>query len=306
MKTTPYTVIFSTCNRKDMLVHALDAVLEKWKPDEVIVADDASSDGTGELLREVYPDVRHICPDKNIGPAAIRNLGIMASRNDVVIGLDDDTIVQSDETVQSVFDALKNESIGALALPFANVLQSPEVHCMAPDGKENWVTFSFVAAAYALRRSCFEKYGPFRTIIRFMNEEDDLTLRFLDNGIFTGMVKTDIVQHMQSAARNTRFADIFGRRNDILFHAYNAPGHQVLLNLLGTMYKGLVFGARNGRLLRTLHGYYLGFSSLAGTLKNERKPVSNCSYKLYNRLKRHGPMPLSEAQEVLKSEINNI
>lgn len=300
MNKEPYTVVFSTCNRKDMLVHALDALLEKWEADEIIVADDASRDGTDELLRKRYPQVRHICPEKNIGPAAIRNMGIMAARNDIVIGLDDDTIVQSNNTVEAVYEVLQTSNIGALALPFANVLQSPEVHCMAPDDKENWVTFSFVAAAYALRRSIFEKHGPFRTIIRFMNEEDDLTLRLLDGGIFTGMVKTEIVQHMQSAARNTRFADIFGRRNDILFHAYNAPGHQVLVNLLGTMYKGLLFGARNGRLMRTIHGYYLGYALLFKTLRNERQPVSNASYKLYNRLKRHGPMQLEQAESILR------
>ena len=301
MSRPAFTVVFSTCNRKEMLVQALEAVMEKWKPPEIIVADDASTDGTGELLRKEYPRIRHICPEENIGPAAIRNRGILAASNDLVIGLDDDTLVLHGETVDAVCNALHRDRIGAVALPFANVLQSPKVLCEAPDAENQWVTSSFVAAAYAVRRSFFEKYGPFRTLIRFMNEEDDLTLRFLNNGCFTGLVDAPIVHHMQSLVRNTRFADIYGRRNDILFHACNAPASQMMHNILGTTYKGFAYGIKSRHLYRTLKGFWLGYSLLPKTIREERSPVSTSAYSLYNRLKRSGPLRLEAAVKLLES-----
>ena len=61
--------------------------------DEVIVVDNASTDGSLALLAERYPDVRVVRMGENAGPARARNAGMRAARNRWVLALDNDAIV---------------------------------------------------------------------------------------------------------------------------------------------------------------------------------------------------------------------
>ena len=58
---------------------------------EVIVVENASGDGTAELVRDEFPDVRLIALEENIGFAAGSNLGAQASAGEYVLLLNPDT-----------------------------------------------------------------------------------------------------------------------------------------------------------------------------------------------------------------------
>lgn len=58
---------------------------------EVIVVDNASGDGTAELVRDEFPDVRLIALSENIGFAAGSNLGARAATGEYVLMLNPDT-----------------------------------------------------------------------------------------------------------------------------------------------------------------------------------------------------------------------
>ena len=55
----------------------------------VIVIDDGSTDGTREMLQEIYPSVNYLY-QSNQGPVAARNRGIEASRGEWIAFLDSD------------------------------------------------------------------------------------------------------------------------------------------------------------------------------------------------------------------------
>lgn len=61
-------------------------------PHEIIVVDNASTDGSVETARQL-PDVQVIAQATNVGFAAANNIGIRASRGDLVLLLNSDTIV---------------------------------------------------------------------------------------------------------------------------------------------------------------------------------------------------------------------
>ena len=65
------------------------------EPAEVIVVDNASSDGSRELVQERFPKVRVIALDKNYGFCGAVNRGIEASKTTYIILLNDDTAVES-------------------------------------------------------------------------------------------------------------------------------------------------------------------------------------------------------------------
>jgi hypothetical protein len=60
---------------------------------EIIVIDNASEDGTVEVLRHDFPQVTLIANDENHGFAAANNQGIAGSRGEYVLLLNPDTIL---------------------------------------------------------------------------------------------------------------------------------------------------------------------------------------------------------------------
>lgn len=63
---------------------------------EVLVVDNASTDGSLALLRERHPSVRVVRLDENAGPARARNAGMRAAANRWVLALDNDAVLTPD------------------------------------------------------------------------------------------------------------------------------------------------------------------------------------------------------------------
>lgn len=89
-----FSVVLPTHNRVDLLRHAVDTVLAQTEPAwELIVVDDASTDGTAAYLEEVSrrdARVQVVRNPHSKGGAGARNEGISHSRGEWVAFLDDD------------------------------------------------------------------------------------------------------------------------------------------------------------------------------------------------------------------------
>jgi glycosyltransferase involved in cell wall biosynthesis len=87
------SVIIPTFNRKDLLLRAVRSVVQQsYRPLEVVVVDDCSTDGTVEALAEqdfTIP-VRILRLPINLGPAGARNKGILAAVGKYIAFLDSD------------------------------------------------------------------------------------------------------------------------------------------------------------------------------------------------------------------------
>jgi GT2 family glycosyltransferase len=86
------SVVIPTHNRRASLRACLAAALAQELDGgyEVIVVDDASTDGTADMLAAEFPAVRVLRQAANRGPAAARNRGIQAARGAFVAFTDDD------------------------------------------------------------------------------------------------------------------------------------------------------------------------------------------------------------------------
>jgi glycosyltransferase involved in cell wall biosynthesis len=74
---------------------------------EIIVVDDASTDGTADVCR-ADPDVRIVPLDVNAGPSRARNVGAAAARGDILIFLDSDVVLPaSQDLLRDVVDGLE-------------------------------------------------------------------------------------------------------------------------------------------------------------------------------------------------------
>ena len=84
------SVIIPTYNRRNTLPRAVESVLNQiYKPIEIIVVDDGSTDGTKEMFSEMYPLVRYIY-QVNSGVSLARNMGIKSASGDWIALLDSD------------------------------------------------------------------------------------------------------------------------------------------------------------------------------------------------------------------------
>ena len=85
-----------TYNRRDLLTEALSAVLAQSRaPDAVLVIDNASTDGTTEMVRARFPSVRLATARRNTGGAGGFAYGLalaLADAADLVWLMDDDTV----------------------------------------------------------------------------------------------------------------------------------------------------------------------------------------------------------------------
>ncbi|HEX7461853.1 MAG TPA: glycosyltransferase [Dermatophilaceae bacterium] len=86
-----------TWNRKDLLTECLTMIgAQTRRPDVVVVVDNASSDGTPDMIRTQFPDVELVTLTRNIGGAGGFSAGLAQAvdvhQADLVWAMDDDTI----------------------------------------------------------------------------------------------------------------------------------------------------------------------------------------------------------------------
>src|SRR5688572_29187172 len=85
-------------------------------PVEVVVVDNASSDGTAELIKRDYPWVTLVPLQKNLGFAAATNLGVSRASAPYVLLLNPDTELRP-EALPTLLEVLKGDPTIAAAGP---------------------------------------------------------------------------------------------------------------------------------------------------------------------------------------------
>jgi hypothetical protein len=96
-------VSFNTCEELEQCLATLCDHPPRV-PHEVVVVDNASTDGTAAAVRERWPGVRLIEAGRNLGFAGANNIGIRAVESELVLLLNSDTLVPA-----GAIDALVSE-----------------------------------------------------------------------------------------------------------------------------------------------------------------------------------------------------
>jgi len=92
MKSMPVSVVIPVRNGEQTIGYAIASVLEQTMPDlEIIVVDDASTDGTAEVVSSIRdPRLKLLRSERNIREAAARNLGMRNAKGKWIAFLDAD------------------------------------------------------------------------------------------------------------------------------------------------------------------------------------------------------------------------
>jgi len=74
------SVVIPAYNAEATIERAIESVLHQTlPPEEIIVVDDGSTDGTAEKVRQYEPKVRYLF-ESHSGPSKARNFGILAAQ----------------------------------------------------------------------------------------------------------------------------------------------------------------------------------------------------------------------------------
>lgn len=98
-------IVIVTYNSAGHIETCLDSIFRQRRNvgQQVVVVDNASKDGTADLIREKYPEVNLVLPGKNLGFAAGVNLGVSHTDAEFVLLLNPDTEIL-DHAVDEIVD----------------------------------------------------------------------------------------------------------------------------------------------------------------------------------------------------------
>ncbi len=119
MNQSLFSIIIVNWNTADLLRNCLNSI-PRTNPDgkyEIIVVDNASIDNSVAMVRQNFPDVILIQNQENLGFARATNVGIKASRGDVILLLNSDAELKSDNIFEKVERFLmEHHNVGILGV----------------------------------------------------------------------------------------------------------------------------------------------------------------------------------------------
>jgi len=162
---------------------------------ELIVVDNASSDGSVEMLKRFsteHPAMRLLLMESNLGVAGGRNAGYRAARGKYLVCLDDDSTLAGEDLAK--VPALFAEFLQAGILAF-RVCHLVSGEPQNDHGEQARPVANFHGAGYALRRELLERVGYLDDECTFGGEEIDLSIRAYDAGFLTIYTPAILVKH---------------------------------------------------------------------------------------------------------------
>lgn len=237
-------VVIPARDRWDLTERCLRRLREQTAAHQVIVVDNASSDGTPEKIRESFAEVQLVESGGNLGFSSSCNRGAAAGSGEVVVLLNNDVECRPDFLERLVRPLQNDERIGAVAallvvpgeetidsiglaadptlasFPRLRGLPVAEANALRP------ILAGPAGAAGAYRRVAWNAVDGLDEHVAFYGEDLDLALRLRGAGWLAAAASDAIGVHVGSATAGRRSErqrfqsgyarSYFLRRNDIL------------------------------------------------------------------------------------------
>jgi GT2 family glycosyltransferase len=262
-------VVIVTWNGRQYLDACLRAVqAQEGVRAEVVLVDNASSDGTAAYVRARFPDVRLVQLEENRGFAGGNNAGAREARGEFLAFLNNDTIADPG-WLRALRAGIDAPSGFVLATSRIVYMHDPSVIDSAGDGlfrsggafkrhhgdraeaaSQPMEVFAMCGAACLIRRAAFEEIGGFDEDFFASHEDVDLSYRARLRGYRCRYMPDALVRHHGSATIGTisRFAVFHGQRNLEWVFLKNTPASLLLRTLPGHLLYNAAAAAHFARL----------------------------------------------------------
>ena len=183
---TLVTVNILTYNKKDDLRKCLTSIRDQtYSKKEIIVIDNASVDGTLEMIEKEFTDVRFIRMPENLGIEGL-NCGFANAKGEYIVAMDDDATLAEDWIELAVTKFEKDEKIGVIGSKVINGYTGGiEWYYLRPIEKwkdEEFQTVQFHGAAAIFRKSVLDRVGYYPKEYFIYQNEFALGAKILNAG----------------------------------------------------------------------------------------------------------------------------
>lgn len=261
------TVVIPNYNGKHFMKPCLESLSRQTcREFDILVVDNASTDGSIEYMKEEYPEIHCICLEKNYGFSRAVNEGIRASHTPFVILLNNDTTVDPHYIEEMLKAIQKSKRIFSVSSKMIQMYH-PDLIDSAGDlytllgwgvcrgaGRpvsnytEPDTIFTACAGAAIYRRSVFKKIGLFDETHFAYLEDIDIGYRARIYGYQNTYCPAALVYHVGSGTSGSKYNSFKVRlsaRNSVYLNYKNMPLAQLVLNsvplALGWLIKALFF-----------------------------------------------------------------
>ena len=288
-------VIVLNWNGRRWLEGCLGALRRQEGPAfDVVVVDNASTDGSAEFVRERFPECQVVALDANVGFAAGNNAGARGASGPYLVFLNNDTEVAPGWLAALVRAAQRDPSVGLVSSQVV-FMDRPGIIDSAGDGylrcgggfkhrhgqladrqSGDCEVFGACGAAFLIRRDLFETLGGFDEDLFMVYEDVDLSYRARLRGARCTLASAALVRHAGSASlgKLSEQAVYYGQRNLEWTWIKNSPRSILWRSLPSHLLydvAGLAGYARAGQLRAWLRGKLAACAGLPAVLRKRRE-----------------------------------
>lgn len=180
-----FSIVILNYNRKRDVLELIKSLLaQTYKNFEIIVADNASTDGSAKAVKKKYPGIKYIVLSKNIGRAG-HNEGAKKAKADILVFFDADMYFPKDflRKVASKFKSMKDLDAASFRMidPKNKNRRWVAVHTKEGSDKKGYES-TFGGGMWAIRRKVFEDIGGFNLDFFVYVDEWEYVIRLWRKG----------------------------------------------------------------------------------------------------------------------------
>jgi GT2 family glycosyltransferase len=290
-----FSIVITTYNRKDAVLRLLDELNGiRSESTEIVVVDNASSDGTVGAIKDNLQEIEVVELPENKG-AVGRNEGLRIAKGDYIVTLDDDIFGLNEQDlllIEELFE--RNSNAAAICFKVLDFYSGGVCNWCHPYNIEEYQnqffeTTEITEGAVAFRKNMLSNTGLYTEELFISHEGADLAARIINNGyeiLYTPLIQ---VKHKyELTARKSWRRYYFDTRNDFWLVIRNYSFLFGFLHLCRRIPITFIYSLRDGYLYYWLKALMDVICELP-VIFRQRNPISRKAERKLQRINRHKP-----------------
>jgi len=305
MKTS---LVILTCNRRESVCSLLENIHQQNQmPNEIIVVDNNSSDGTSDSIKTHFKKVILVRLPENMG-ASGRNEGIKRATGDIIVTLDDDVFFADSDgisNIKKIFRQEKEVAVLNFQILDGETKKLISFNWFHPYKMEDYANKTLITdyiseGAACFRKEVFDAVGYYPEEFFISHEGPDLAYRLLDAGYNIYYSPTIKVIHKCSTEHRVTWRNTYyDTRNQIWLAVRNLPFARAVCHVIYRLCTTFLFALRRKQLKWYFKAVFDGFRGIKYELRY-RKPISKETIDKIREIRRNNPSLIYKISSFIK------
>lgn len=265
------SVVIVNWNRCEDILFTLRKVETIDYPNkEIIIVDNGSSDNSVQKIRTLFPSVKLISLPVNIGCEDGNNVGILNSSGEIILFLDSDADIDSENFSNLIKEFDRDQSIGIVE---PRIIRPSDLKIL--NEAQHWpIRNTFTGCVVAIKAEVFDRIGLRPGEFFLYSSEPDIALKTIEHGYKIVHCSNIIGHHRESAkARASKQFYYFATRNLIWLIWRHYPIKSAIYETCFLIIIHFVRSIKDLAFINFLRGLFVGLFNIRVQAFNKRKPI---------------------------------